>query len=736
MAPLAADPHQLLVVFDDPKRRAFFNLVQDVIDSMRSHLELGNAIPYNEHKSPSPGPSPAPTDTSREAKAGHQEETLEVLHVADPDADADKDTPARQPQPKKLQKRPEQPGGELVALRRDALKHFDDWRNEIMKKLREILTTKEDKKILEARAKRQEEISKLRSRAADKKEENLISIGTTENSGTSNAQDVTALQVHYHPVPSRLATLPVEDRREALSCMLLIMLSTGHYSAHSRALALYLTSSLELPLGILITEETEIADYMLEAASGKDITGGKKSDDGSGMSGDAEAAKRRKENQTARFWKVGLASVAGAAVIGVTGGLAAPVVAGAIGGLMGGLGLGGVASFLGIFWANGALVGTLFGAFGAKMTGEMMDAYAKEVNDFRFIPLKDEEDGSSSGQPADSPKEQKQKSRRLRVTIGVNGWLKEEDDVTKPWCVLGNESEVFGLRYEMKALLALGSSLEGLAQSYAWKYVKMEILKKTVLASLTAVLWPAYLLSTASNIDNPFNLARNRSEKAGRVLADALINRAQGERPVTLVGYSLGARAIYSCLQTLAERRAFGLVDNVVLIGAPTPSDTAHWQVLRSVVSGRIFNVFSENDYILGFLYRATSLQYGIAGLQPVVRVPGIENLDLSQEVAGHLRYPDLIAQILTRCGFPDIKGGEDAIEREEDLDAAQQMSFDDLPPEARAIHEDVSGQAPQHKGEGDDEGPRPPLPLRPAQVSEKAGDEKESQPEPVRGDS
>jgi hypothetical protein len=55
-------------------------------------------------------------------------------------------------------------------------------------------------------------------------------------------------------------------------------------------------------------------------------------------------------------------------VIGITGGLAAPVVAGAIGGLMGSVGLGGVASFLGVFWMNGALVGTLFGAFGAKMT--------------------------------------------------------------------------------------------------------------------------------------------------------------------------------------------------------------------------------------------------------------------------------------------------------------------------------------------------------------------------------
>lgn len=89
------------------------------------------------------------------------------------------------------------------------------------------------------------------------------------------------------------------------------------------------------------------------------------------MSAEAEAAKRKQQNQQSRYWKVGLASVAGAALIGVTGGLAAPVVAGAIGGIMGSVGLGGVASFLGIFWMNGALVGTLFGAFGARMTVRM-----------------------------------------------------------------------------------------------------------------------------------------------------------------------------------------------------------------------------------------------------------------------------------------------------------------------------------------------------------------------------
>ena len=315
---------------------------------------------------------------------------------------------------------------------------------------------------------------------------------------------------------------------------------------------------------------------------------------------------------------------------------------------MGGVGLGGVASFLGIFAMNGALVGSLFGAFGGKMTGEMVDAYAKEVSDFKFIPAVEEWGEFGTKEAAAL------QGRRLRVTVGINGWLDTKEDVMKPWRVLGRDTEVFALRYEMEALLTLGQSLQNMVSSYAWSFIKLEILKKTVLATLWSAIWPVYLLKMATSIDSPFALARDRSEKAGEVLADTLINKAQGERPVTLIGYSLGSRVIYSC-KSLAKRKAFGLVESVVFIGSPVPSNSKNWRVMRSVVSGNVTNVYSENDYILAFLYRATSIQYGIAGLQAIADIEGIMNLDLSQDVSGHLRYPELIGQILKRAGFEGV---------------------------------------------------------------------------------
>lgn len=214
-----------------------------------------------------------------------------------------------------------------------------------------------------------------------------------------------------------------------------------------------------------------------------------------------------------------------------------------------------------------------------------------------------------------------------------------------------------------------------MVSSYAWSYVKLEILKRTVLASLWSALWPVYLLKMATSVDNPFSIARNRSEKAGQVLADALINKAQGERSVTLMGYSLGARVIYSCLRSLAERKAFGLIEDVVLIGSPIPSTKRNWQVMKSVVSGRITNVYSENDYILAFLYRATSIQLGVAGLQNTEDIHGVHNIDLSSQVSGHLRYPELIGPILRRCGLHDVTVGEEEIEN--DLPDKSSISID-----------------------------------------------------------
>ncbi|CAM9422429.1 unnamed protein product, partial [Hapterophycus canaliculatus] len=82
-----------------------------------------------------------------------------------------------------------------------------------------------------------------------------------------------------------------------------------------------------------------------------------------------------------------------------------------------------------------------------------------------------------------------------------------------------------------------------------------ETLKYTTLAAImTSLAWPLALITLSSMIDADWTIGRERADVAGKILADALLNREQGCRPVTLVGTSLGARLIFACLEEIARR--------------------------------------------------------------------------------------------------------------------------------------------------------------------------------------
>ena len=534
----------------------------------------------------------------------------------------------------------------MQELKAAALRFFDDWREGVIQRIGEVVNSKETASSHMMEAAATTDPSTQHQPPKKKIDPVAPSSGTTdEQAATSILHDL------YPPISSPLATIDEEKRILIIHSMLLLLLSLEHYIAPSRILLLYLMSSLRLDLKILTEDEQKTAKGLLEAAKQ--------------MSGDQETQKKAEDNKQSRKWKVGLASVAGAAIIGVTGGLAAPLVAAGVGSVMGGLGLGATAAagYLGTVAGSTVIVGGLFGAYGGRMTGQMMDSYAREVQDFAFLPVHGGARKHFLGKGEETASIESDK-RRLRVLIGISGWLTEKEEVVTPWRVVGKGTEVFALRWELEALMNLGNSMQMMVSSAAWGYAQSEILKRTIFAEMMSALWPLGLLKISRVVDNPFSVAKSRAEKTGEVLADALVNKAQGERPVTLIGYSLGARVIYSCLMNLARRRAFGLIESVVIIGAPLPSSTNEWRIMRSVVSGRLVNVFSENDYVLGFLYRTSSIQYGVAGLQKIEGLPGVENVDVSESVSGHLRYRYLVGSILKQIGFEDVELEE--VEKEE----------------------------------------------------------------------
>lgn len=169
---------------------------------------------------------------------------------------------------------------------------------------------------------------------------------------------------------------------------------------------------------------------------------------------------------------------------------------------------------------------------------------------------------------------------------------------------------------------------------------------------MSAMQLPLVLTKLSYLIDNPWSVSLARADLAGLILADSLIDRNLGVRPITLVGFSIGSRVIFSCLKELANRGAFGLIQNAYLFGSPMVVKKDEYLRAKSVVSGRFINGYANNDWILGYLFRATSGGImRVAGLAPV-EIPGIENYDVTKLVPGHMAYRKAMPRLLREVGW------------------------------------------------------------------------------------
>lgn len=158
---------------------------------------------------------------------------------------------------------------------------------------------------------------------------------------------------------------------------------------------------------------------------------------------------------------------------------------------------------------------------------------------------------------------------------------------------------------------------------------------------------PLYVMWATDIIDNNFATLSNRSAYAGKDLAAALLDTQRGNRPVTLVGFSFGARVIVECLRELDKVQAYHIVENAYLLGSTCSSDPELWRLLRRVVAGRLVNVYTRQDWILWAMYRLNRTDLKpMAGISPV-NVPGVENLDVTPLISGHGEYAANLLPVL-----------------------------------------------------------------------------------------
>jgi hypothetical protein len=241
-----------------------------------------------------------------------------------------------------------------------------------------------------------------------------------------------------------------------LHTILLLTLSLQEYTANSHLLLINLTSALNLPLKFFHAEEATISAGLATVALE--------------MSPEEFLAQKAEESKAPRKWK----GRYNGPIVQTT--LAPALESAGLGTVHGSHGLppAAVAALLGSMADCGRIIGGLFGMNPARPVGKMMESFAREILDFGFLPIHDQERN-----PYRDARQRPAEERRLRLVIAMSGWILDDDDVVVPWLCLGHQAESYAVRWDLTALLNLGSSLETVVKSLAWNQAKIEINSKT-----------------------------------------------------------------------------------------------------------------------------------------------------------------------------------------------------------------------------------------------------------------
>lgn len=424
-------------------------------------------------------------------------------------------------------------------------------------------------------------------------------------------------------------TLKIDTKWTLICDLFLILLESSVYDARSRTLLLNFANEINITNLEIYQFERRITDS-LEIDEAFEILNNNQTWDESDI-----LKEHKKRQRNAKIVKVALATAAGGLVIGLSAGALAPVIGAGLAAGLTTIGIGGTSGFLA--GAGGTAIITTSGVMSGMRAGRnAMQNRSGSVKTFEFIPLHN--------------------NRRVNLIITVSGWMSGTlDDVRLPFSTVDQVmGDLYSLLWEPDMLTSMGQTIGILANEILTQSIQ-QILGVTLLTTLMAGLQLPMMLSKIGYLlDNPWNNSLDRAWRSGKVLADTLRRNKLGVRPITLVGFSLGARLIYSCLLSLAKSGDFGIVENVYLFGSPIVIKEDDIALARTAVSGRFVNGYVKQDWILGYLFRATSGGLrSIGGLSPIdSETFNIENFNCSEFVKGHMQYREAMPKLLRHIGW------------------------------------------------------------------------------------
>lgn len=221
----------------------------------------------------------------------------------------------------------------------------------------------------------------------------------------------------------------------------------------------------------------------------------------------------------------------------------------------------------------------------------------------------------------------------------------ESRPVVWDWTRLYGTADVHTVTWESKMLSSLCHIVEKMAFEISGQATRVALQFSVIGAVLSAIMIPSALATATKFIDDPYQIVVIRADAAGKELAKCLL-QSDERRPVTLVGFSFGARVVYSCLRELArqqdlweesrismansstadtkgsqssllsksgeeehqfkyDREPASLVADVIFIGLPRAIDEQVLTSCRRVTGGRFVHCYTRNDWFLTLMFIA-----------------------------------------------------------------------------------------------------------------------------------
>ncbi|KAK3068910.1 hypothetical protein LTR53_013156, partial [Teratosphaeriaceae sp. CCFEE 6253] len=290
--------------------------------------------------------------------------------------------------------------------------------------------------------------------------------------------------------------LDLDIRWTVLCDLFLLLIADSTYDARSRTLLERVGAALSVEWQEICRFEKRVTDA-LEMQEQADKENWNEED---------HMKSREKRARNKRLMVMGLCTVGGGLVIGLSAGMLAPVIGAGLAAGFTGIGVAGTGTFLGGTGAA-AIIGTTGSFIGANIGLKGANRRTGAVRTFEYRPLFN--------------------NKRVNLIVTVSGWMAGKvDDVRLPFSTVDPiMGDIYSIDWEPEMLQSTGQTIQILGTEALTQTIQ-QILGATFLATLMAGLsLPIVLTKLAYLIDNPWTVSLARADATGLILADSIVDR-------------------------------------------------------------------------------------------------------------------------------------------------------------------------------------------------------------------